>query len=143
MLHCFISCRGPPPLSCRSSLQATCSRAKSTGPFPPHSLICRHITGTSAAPPENTFAPLHSRPPIYRMKRTENRVEVRVLKIQERGSSSSSLGKNSSVLLPPLSALLVQLQGCCLFVCKIKLELCITHKGFPITGFFNKRLALL
>lgn len=92
---------------------------------------------TSPLHPENTFAPRHRRPPIYRMKGTKNRVEVGVLKIQEQGSSSRGLSKNSSVLLPPLSALLTKLQGCCLFVCKIKMELCITHKGFPVTVFLT------
>lgn len=87
--------------------------------------------------PRTHLHPRHRRPPIYRMKGTKNRVEVGVLKIQEQGSSSRGLSKNSSVLLPPLSALLTKLQGCCLFVCKIKMELCITHKGFPVTVFLT------
>lgn len=89
---------------------------KSTGPLQPtHSSA---ITSLGRLHLKNRFSPHHKCPAIYRTTRAKNRVEVSELKIQELGSSSCCLGKNS-VCVAAFSVSIVYRAARVLFVCKI------------------------
>lgn len=77
--------------------------------FPP--TICVKITQMTTARTSGSFAHTHSQSQwnallFLEWDSQENRVEVSVLKIQEPGSSAGA--KNSAVLLPSQSALLME-----------------------------------